>query len=45
MGKITGFLDYPRREDGAEAPRSRIQHFREFHRELPEAARREQGGR
>lgn len=45
MGKSTGFMDYGRRDDGAEAPRSRIKHFREFHRELPREERMEQGGR
>ncbi len=45
MGKTTGFMDYERREDGAEPPRSRVKHFREFHRELPREARMEQGGR
>ncbi|MCS6997037.1 MAG: glutamate synthase subunit beta [Casimicrobiaceae bacterium] len=30
MGKITGFLEYQRLAEAAEAPQSRIQHYREF---------------
>ncbi len=30
MGKITGFLEYQRLEEAAEAPRSRTKHWREF---------------
>lgn len=45
MGKSTGFLEYQRQEDGAEAPQSRVRHWNEFHRELPREIRMEQGGR
>ncbi len=45
MGKPSGFLDYARREDAAEAPLERIRHFGEFHRPLPQAQRQEQGAR
>lgn len=45
MGKSTGFLEYERREDGAEAPIRRVKHFGEFHRELPREERMEQGAR
>ena len=45
MGKATGFLDYQRLEDIQEAPEVRCGHYEDFHRELPEAERREQGGR
>ena len=31
MGKPTGFLDYPRRSNPAQAPLERIQHWNEFH--------------
>ncbi len=30
MGKITGFIEYQRLEEAAEAPRSRTRHWREF---------------
>ena len=30
MGKITGFLEYQRLEEAAEAPRTRTKHWREF---------------
>ena len=45
MGKVTGFLDYVREENPAEKPLERIGSFREFHTELEEKKRREQGGR
>ena len=45
MGKATGFLDYQRLADIQEAPEVRCGHYEDFHRELPEAERREQGGR
>ena len=37
MGKPTGFLDYPRRSNPAQAPLERIRHWNEFH---PMLARR-----
>jgi len=45
MGKPTGFLEYARRENPAEAPEQRVRHWNEFHPMLPEEARREQGAR
>ncbi len=45
MGKITGFLDYARKDDATEAPLKRVTHWREFHRALPLEERVEQGGR
>ena len=45
MGKMTGFLDYQRLEDCQEDAAARTGHYGDFHRELPEEARREQGGR
>ena len=45
MGKPTGFLEYRRTERPAEAARSRLAGFDEFHRELTAQQRREQGGR
>jgi glutamate synthase (NADPH/NADH) small chain len=30
MGKITGFMEYQRLEEAAEAPQSRMKHWREF---------------
>jgi len=45
MGKITGFLEFPR-ELPAYAPiEERLKHFREFTLDLPEAKLREQGAR
>ena len=45
MGKPTGFLDYERVNAKAEAPKSRIKHFNEFHEYLPEEKQRLQGAR
>jgi len=45
MGKPTGFLDYQRREDPAQAPQERVRHWGEFHLRLPRSERREQAGR
>ena len=45
MGKPTGFLDYRRRVNPAQAPLERIRHWDEFHPMLPEEERRRQGGR
>ncbi|MDR0889960.1 MAG: glutamate synthase subunit beta [Oscillospiraceae bacterium] len=45
MGKATGFLDYARRSNPAQEPLARIKHWKEFHPQLPEEARREQGAR
>ena len=45
MGKVTGFLDYARKNDPAQAPADRVEHWKEFHSLLTEADRRQQGGR
>ncbi len=45
MGKITGFLEYQRQANPAEAPLDRIEHWKEFHPRLQEADRRQQGAR
>ncbi|WEN15521.1 glutamate synthase subunit beta [Rhodanobacter sp. AS-Z3] len=37
MGKITGFLDYPRLSETSEAPTQRKKHYREFTRQLSDA--------
>ena len=36
MGKPTGFLEYERQDQMAEAPEERIKHFNEFHTPLTE---------
>lgn len=36
MGKPTGFMEYQRSTAKAEAPKSRIRHFQEFHTHLPQ---------
>ena len=45
MGKPTGFLEYTRQVRPVEAPEKRLSGFGEFHGELTDAQRREQGGR
>lgn len=45
MGKPTGFLEYKRENDPAQAPLERIGHFREFHPRLPKEERQKQGAR
>ena len=45
MGKITGFLEYTRQDNPAQAPQDRIEHWKEFHPQLSEADRRQQGAR
>ena len=45
MGKPTGFLDYQRQGNPAQAPRERVQHFDEFHPRLGREERRRQGAR
>lgn len=45
MGKPTGFMEYNRTETKAEAPKSRIKHFNEFHQPLSMEERRCQGAR
>ena len=45
MGKITGFMEYERQNNPAQAPLDRIEHWKEFHPQLSEADRRQQGAR
>jgi len=45
MGKVTGFLEYERLAEAAEAPRERIQHYREFVEHLTDADAAVQGAR
>ncbi len=45
MGKPTGFLEFGRKNEKAQAPLERIRHFREFHLPLSREERREQGAR
>ena len=45
MGKTGGFLEYERHVNEAVKPLERIKNYNEFHDELNEAARREQGAR
>jgi len=45
MGKPTGFLEYQRENDPAQAPLERIGHFQEFHPRLSRAERQRQGAR
>ncbi|WP_300417343.1 glutamate synthase subunit beta [uncultured Oscillibacter sp.] len=45
MGKMTGFLEYARQESLDRPPLERVRDWDSFHVPLPEAVRREQGGR
>ncbi len=45
MGKVTGFLEYPRQEETAEAPVQRTHHWREFVSHLAPEQARIQGAR
>ena len=45
MGKTTGFLEYRRQETSSRPPEERVRDWEPFHIPLPEAVRREQGGR
>lgn len=45
MGKVTGFLDYPRQDEPHEAPAERVRHWREFTPALEEPGARTQAGR
>lgn len=45
MGKLTGFIDYERKERGDFQALERITNFKEFHPEMDEEARREQAAR
>jgi glutamate synthase (NADPH/NADH) small chain len=45
MGKITGFLEYQRLEEGHEAPEQRKKHYREFYQHLTDEQAGIQGAR
>jgi glutamate synthase (NADPH/NADH) small chain len=45
MGKVTGFLEYERLAEAAEAPRDRVKHYREFVAPLTDADAAVQGAR
>jgi glutamate synthase (NADPH/NADH) small chain len=45
MGKITGFLEYPRQAETAEAPAQRRKHWREFTQHLSDEQAKIQGAR
>ncbi|BDE87769.1 glutamate synthase subunit beta [Oscillospiraceae bacterium] len=45
MGKPTGFMEYQRQGNPAQAPQERVQHFDEFHPRLGREERRRQGAR
>ncbi len=45
MGKITGFLEFQRLSEAAEAPQARLGHFREFVHHLTTDQARQQGAR
>ncbi|MDE6421605.1 MAG: glutamate synthase subunit beta, partial [Lachnospiraceae bacterium] len=45
MGKPTGFMDYEREVSGAEPPKERVKHFREFHQHIPLERQQLQGAR
>src|SRR3954463_7777121 len=45
MGKLTGFMEFERREDPGRDPHTRVRDWREFHDHLPEASLKEQGAR
>lgn len=45
MGKSTGFLEYERKDAGAQVPLERIKHFNEFHGHLSLLEQQRQGAR
>src|SRR5215475_2921322 len=45
MGKVTGFMEYPRQVDPGRDPKKRIADWREFHDHLPVATLQQQGAR
>ena len=45
MGKVTGFLDYDRKNNPAVTPAERLKNFNEFHPPLREADRQDQAAR
>ncbi len=45
MGKVTGFMEFERQEETYEVPASRLKHWKEFVRELPDDKAKVQAGR
>jgi glutamate synthase (NADPH) small chain len=45
MGKLTGFMEYPRTEPPGREPQARVRDWLEFHDHLPESTLKEQGAR
>ncbi|MEJ2161902.1 MAG: glutamate synthase, partial [Robiginitalea sp.] len=45
MGKITGFMEYPRQVEAYSKVAQRLEHFREFSEPMEEAALEKQGAR
>lgn len=45
MGKVTGFLEYDRKDEGYIAPEERVKNYKEFTVPLEEADLKQQGGR
>jgi len=45
MGKLTGFMEYPRTEPPGRDPQARVHDWLEFHDHLPEKTLKEQGAR
>src|SRR6185312_13371767 len=45
MGKLTGFMEYPRTEPPGRDPHTRVRDWQEFHEHLPETTLKEQGAR
>ncbi len=45
MGKMKGFLEYPRELPDSHPARERIKHWREFHDQIPDEKLRQQGAR
>ncbi len=45
MGKVTGFMEYGRLQEAAEAPASRVKHYREFLMHLDDGSARTQAAR
>jgi glutamate synthase (NADPH/NADH) small chain len=45
MGKVTGFMEYKRLQEAAEAPESRVKHYKEFLLHLDDAAAKTQAAR
>ncbi|HVV48378.1 MAG TPA: glutamate synthase, partial [Polyangia bacterium] len=45
MGKLTGFMEYERREPPGRDPHARVRDWNEFHDHLPESTLKEQGAR